>query len=307
MPANLPPEFHKISQDIKKAKTPAEKISLLEKLLAITPKHKGTEKVQAEIKSKIAKLKRKKPKTAKSEISYSIPKQGAGQVVLVGRANSGKSSLLNVLTNTKTKIGSYPFTTQELKPAMMPYQNILIQLIDTPPLTEDSPSLLKNILDNSDALIAVFDLSKNPVKDIKRIKRILKDWNLFHKKVIFVGNKIDLKKSKKNLKKIKSEIKQKIYPVSCSKKSNIKKIKEKIFKTLEIIRVYTKSSNNPPDFEHPFIIKKNSKLIELARKIHHDFKSSFKYAKLFTSSSEHPKIIGKDYILKDKDIVEIHI
>ncbi len=308
MPANLPPQFHEISQKVKEAEKVEEKISLLEELLAITPKHKGTEKVQAEIKAKIAKLKKKKPKKSKSEISYFIPKEGAAQIVLVGPANSGKSSLLNVLTEAETKTGAYPFTTQTLKPAMMPYQNILIQLIDTPPLTKDSPGWMKNILKSSDAIIAVFDLSKEGViEDIKEIKKIFKDWRLNSKKTIFVANKIDLGKPEKKIEKIESELKDKIYLLSCEKKINIEKFKRMVFRTLEIIRVYTKSSNKSVDFEHPFIMKKNSKLVELARKIHHDFKSSFKYAKLFTPGSKHPKIIGKDYILQDEDIVEIRI
>ena len=160
MPANLPPHFHTLSAKLKETKDPEEKISILEELLAIVPKHKGTEKIQKDLKRKIAKLKKQKPKKTKGRtLSYSIPKEGAGQVVIIGPTNSGKSSLLNNLTNAKAKIASYPFTTKIPRPAMMPYENILIQLIDTPPLSKEfSPPWLKEILKQADLLIVVFDL-----------------------------------------------------------------------------------------------------------------------------------------------------
>lgn len=306
MPTNLPPQFHSMSAKLKEAKTPEEKISVLEKLLAITPKHKGTEKLQRDIKTKIAKLKERKPKKAKREALYAMPREGARQLIIIGPANSGKSSLLNTLTNARAKVASYPFTTQAPKPAMMPYEDILIQLVDTPPLTKNSPAWLKGILAESDGLLAVFDLSKDrAVQDIKNLKEILNSWKMANKKILFLGNKIDLEKSAINLKKIGSR--EKLKPVSCLKKLGIEELKKEIFDLLEIIRVYTKSPDkSSPDFEHPFVIEKNSPLIALADQIHQDFTSAFKYAKLFKLNSKKPRIVGKDYLFQDKDIVEIH-
>lgn len=307
MPANLPPQFHTISAKLKGAKTVEEKISILEELLAITPKHKGTDKLQGNIKAKIAKLKERKPKKTKRETLYSIQREGARQTVIMGPANSGKSTLLNALTNAKVKVASYPFTTQIPQPAMMPYEDILIQLVDTPPLTEKSPPWLRGILKESDGLLAIFDLSKDSVyQDIKNLKEILNNWRITNKKILFLGNKIDLEKSTINLKKI--EVRHKIKAISCLKKIGIEKLKKEIFDLLEIIRVYPKSpKKSSPDFGHPFILKKNSKLIELANQIHQDFVFSFKYARLFKGSSKIPQIVGKDYLLQDGDIIEIHI
>lgn len=306
MPANLPPQFFNISAKLKEAKTAEEKISILEELLAIVPKHKGSEKVQADLKTKIAKLKKQKPKKAKKEALYSVAKEGAGQIAIIGPANSGKSSLLNILTNAKAKTASYPFTTQIPQPAMMPYEDILIQLVDTPPLTGDSPGWLKEIIRGSDGFLAVFDFSKKePAEDVKNLKEILSNWQISDKKSVFLANKTDLKESKENLKafKLKSQIK----PVSCLKGIGIEELKRDIFNLLEVIRVYTKSPGSPPDFEHPFVIKKKSQLIKLANQIHQDFTFSFKYAKLFKKNSKKPRIVGKDYLLKDGDIIEIHI
>ena len=306
MPTNLPPQFHTISEKLKEAKTLEEKISILETLLVITPKHKGTERLQRDIKTKIAKLKRKKPKKAKREALYSVQKEGARQLVIIGPANSGKSTLLNTLTNAKAKIASFPFTTQIPQPAMMPYEDILIQLVDTPPLTEKSPPWLKGILKASDGFLAIFDLSEDNIcEDIKNFKEILSNWRMTNKKILFLGNKIDLEKSTINLKKIGAQYK--IKDISCLKKIGIEELKKEIFDLLEIIRVYTKSPNkSSPDFEHPFVLKKNSRLITLANQIHQDFTSAFKYAKLFRLNSKKPRIVGKDYIFQDRDIIEIH-
>ena len=318
MPANLPPQFHTLSLKLKTAANNDEKISILEEMLAICPKHKGTEKLQKDIKIKIAKLKKQVPKKTKGEALYSIQKEGAGQVVIVGPPNSGKSSLLNALTNARAEVASYPFTTKIPQPAMMPYENILIQLIDTPPLTkESSPSWLKAILKEADALLAVFDLSKeNIAKDVKDFKEILDNWKLGDKKIIFLGNKIDLEAGRENLKKLETQYE--IKPISCSQKIGLEKLKKEIFDLLEIVRVYTKSRNRPePDFSLPFIMKRGEKLITLASQIHHDLLPSFKYAKLFTpfrdnsltgfkKNTKNPQIVGKDYILQDGDIVEIY-
>jgi len=306
MAANLPPQFFTLQAKLKETKGPEEKISILEEMLAICPKHKGTEKVQKELKTKIAKLKKQKPKKIKREALYYVKKEGAGQVAIVGPANSGKSSLLSALTNAKAKIAPYPFTTKIPQPAMMRYQNILIQLVDTPPLSKEfGPYWLREILKTADGLLAVFDLSKeNLIEEIKDFKETLKNWKLDDKKIIFVGNKIGFERPPRNLKKLESFYK--IKPISCQKGFGLEELKKEVFDLLEIIRVYTKSRNKPPDFNQPFIIKKGGRLIELASQIHQDLAVSFKYAKLFKGNSKKPLIIGKEYILQDGDVIEIH-
>ena len=328
MPANLPPQFHTLWLKLKETKDIEEKTSILEEMWAIRPKHKGTEKLRKDIKGRIAKLKRETPKRQKRETLYSVKKEGAGQVVISGPANSGKSSLLNALSNANVKVAPYPFTTEIPEPGMMPYEDILIQLVDTPPLSKEfSPPWLKEILKTADILLAVFDLSKEDVaKDIEDFKEILDNWKLSEKKIIFLGNKSDLQPPTTFEKNAFSQItptesgggQNKIKPISCQKKIGLEELKKEIFDSLEIIRVYTKSRNQGlPDFEHPFIMRKNSRLIDLGSQIHQNLTFSFKYAKLFTplrdksltgfkKNSKNPKIVGKDYILRDGDVIEIY-
>ncbi len=306
MPANLPPQYFTLSAKLKEAKTLEEKISILEKMLAICPKHKGTEKVQRDLKTRIAKLKRQiqPKKKGKKELIYIVKKEGAGQVAISGPPNSGKSTLLNSLTNANIKTAAYPFTTTLPQPAMMPYEDILIQLIDTPPLTKNfCPGWLKEILKNADTILAVFDSSKKDLKkEIEEFKEILENLKIENKKTIFIGNKIDLI-TKEKIDEILPLLDKKI---SVLKKIGLEDLKRKIFETLEIVRIYSKKPNRKSDLENPFILRKGAKLIDLITEIHHDLAFKFKYARLFKRNTKTIKIIGKDYVLEDGDIVEIH-
>ena len=304
MSANLPPQFFTLSEKSKEAKTAKEKLSFLEEMLAICPKHKGTEKVQKDLKTKIAKLKREaesKKKTKKEQI-YTIKREGAGQIVISGPPNPGKTSLINALTQANFKVANYPFATTLPQPAMMPYEDISIQLIDTPPLTKDfSPGWLKNILINSDGILAVFDISKEDFEnEIEEFKKILENLGLKNKKILFLCNKIDLINQKPSVQK------EKLIFISALKKIGLGDLKRKIFEILEIVRVYSKKPGKEPDLSHPFIFKNDSRLIDLISEIHQDLAQKFKYARLFERNSKTATIIGKDYLLKDGDIVEVH-
>ena len=302
MPANLPPQYHATLAKLKKTKDIQEKISILEELFSIIPKHKGTERVREEIKRKIAKLKRERPKKAKREALYTIQKEGGGQAIIIGHPNSGKSSLLNALTNAKAKVASYPFTTQKPQPAMMVYEDIQIQLVDTPPLDRDSPGWLKNILASGDALLTLLDASKNKIiKEQEEVRNLLDNWKI-KKKNLFVANKTDLLPEEK----VRKLEELKIFPLSLKEKRGLEELKREIFKILDIVRVYTKEPEEAPDLSHPFVFKKGSTLLDLAQEIHKELSSSLKYARLFQKGEKVIKIVGKDYILKEGDILEIH-
>ncbi len=161
MVANLPPQFHEKEAELKKARTPEEKIAILEELLTIMPKHKSSEKLQAEIKTKISRLRKemeRQPATARRQTVPSVPREGAAQVIICGPPNSGKSTLLAALTRAEPVIADYPFTTKLPMPGMLLYRQVSIQLVDTPPLaTEFSENWLGEILRRGDLLVFLFD------------------------------------------------------------------------------------------------------------------------------------------------------
>jgi len=180
----------------------------------------------------------------------------------------------------------------------MPYEDILIQLVDTPPITKDfSPGWLKELIKTANGVLLVFDITE-PVDSylIEEIKRL-------NKKIILVGNKIDLIENIPNLAFLQES---KIREVSCVKKIGLETLKQEIFNLAEIVRVYTKSPNRETDFAHPFTLAKDSKLLDLAQEIHYDLAEKFKYARLFRKDLRKPIIVGKEYVLQDKDVIEIH-
>jgi len=140
VPANLTPQYHAAEEAFRRARTAEEKIAALQEMLAVIPKHKGTEKLQADIKRRIARLREEGKKKSKTRgyNPFNVEKQGAGQIVLAGYPNTGKSALVGVLTRAKVKVADYPFATSLPVAGMMPYEDTYVQLVDTPPIAPDN-------------------------------------------------------------------------------------------------------------------------------------------------------------------------
>ncbi|HOJ30566.1 MAG TPA: 50S ribosome-binding GTPase [bacterium] len=320
MVANLPPHYHTKEAELKNAKTPEEKIAILLEMMAIMPKHKGTEKLQKELKSKIAKL--RKEASEKKVISRGSPvptieREGAGQVIIAGPPNTGKSSLLAAITKAKPEIADYPFTTKIPQPGMLQYQDIQIQVIDSPALSSGiSENWLGDMMRKSDVILLLLDLSDDDILEkMDETMQVLEQFNIktpgtweFTKKILWAGNKIDIP-SWKDIKNVLSElypIGDHIIPVSVLQKINLDLLAEQIFIKLDIIRVYTKIPGKPPEMKDPYTIAANSTLEDLAKSIHKDLVKTFKYARLWKQGTGNPVIAGRDYVLEDRDLVEIH-
>lgn len=329
MPANLPPQYFDKEKELKNAKTPQEKMAILEDLLAIVPKHKGTEKLQALLKTKLAKLRdqsQKKPSVARHANLYQIEKAGAGQLVLIGSPNSGKSSLIKALTNANPEIGDYPFTTHSPSPAMMPFENIQIQLIDLPPITPDFMEFWQaELIKGSDGVLVVLDLSApDPAEDYltllakleeKRIeiaspKRFIPpEKQQFIKKALIVANKFDHPSAQKNLDVAKDFIDSElpVIALSAQMKENLEELKKQVFQLLDIIRVYSKSPGKEVDRNEPFIFKKGSSLMDMAKAVHKDFAQRLKFARIWNENKYEGQKVNRNYVLEDEDIIELHI
>ena len=319
MPANLTPQYLEAEKRYRQAKTDEEKLSCLQEMLALIPKHKGTEKLQAEIKTKISKLKRSfgKKSGLKRTIWYHIDKQGAGQVVIFGAPNAGKSALVKVLTNAPTEVADYPFTTQIPVAGMLQFEDIQIQLIDTPPITKDSEPWLFHIIRSGDLGVWVIDLAeKNLKQSTEQTLNLLLSARISprpttemqYKKTIVVGNKYDEAAGLSALGELKELLPDfNIIPVSVKRFINLEQLKNAIFQNLDIIRVYTKKPGEPPDMKEPVILKAGSRVLDAAYHLHKDFAKTLNYARLWDSNHYKGQRVERNHILKDKDIIEFHI
>jgi len=324
MPANLPPQYFEAEKNYRAAKTPEEKIAALEEMLAIMPHHKGTDHLRAELRAKIAKLTQLAgKKSSVQRTSMMIEKEGAAQVAVVGLTGSGKSQLVGAVTNASPAVADYPFATQTATPGMMPFENVQIQLIDTPPLASPTmPWWLPHMLRRTDALLIVTDLAGDPLAQMEAvIEELLKmriDIGvgkaegvviLSQKKAIVVGNKLDLPGARENFAALPAKYGEKLpmVAISAKEKINLEEMKGKIYQTLGIIRVYTKAPGQKPDFNEPIVLPRGSRLVEAAGVVHKDFLARLKYARLWGSGKHDGIMVKRDHLLQDGDVIELHI
>ncbi len=319
MPANLTPQYYAAEEAYKKARTPEEKVEALQNMLAVIPKHKGTEKLQGEIKKKLAALRKegKKKKSGKSSYNpFYVERQGAGQVVLVGFPNTGKSSLVGALTRAKVKVADYPFSTSLPQAGMMPFENVYVQLVDTPPITEDMvpPGLLGTIRE-ADALLILIDAGADEcLEQLDFTLKFLKEKNVISDDLednsfpcLIAANKTDMDSSQDNL-----EIIREMYPGLTLYKISVVKgdlefLRELIYKAVDVIRIYSKTPGKKPDMEKPFTLKKGGTILDFAEAIHRDFPDKLKNAFVWGSTKFDGQAVAKDYELAEGDIVELDV
>lgn len=314
MPANLPPQYFEAEKKFRLAKNAADKITAVEEMLAIMPKHKGTDHLRADLRRKIARLTQiSEKKAATQRASMLIDKEGAAQVVVIGLPNAGKSQLVATVTNASPTVAEYPFTTHVATPGMMEFENIQIQLIDTPPLGEQSVVWwLPHMIRRADALLLVVDLSNAPLAQVEAILTELEGRKIEigdRVKALIVGNKLDLPSASENYLTLDNKYQGQLPVIAVSAREGIglEELKRKIYQVLDIIRVYTKVPSQKPDFTDPIILGRGSTLEDAAASVHKDFAAKLKYARIW-GSGKHDGIMAKrDHILQDGDIIELHL
>lgn len=327
MPTNLPPEYYDIEERYRAASTPQEKITSLEAMLSVIPKHKGTEKLVGDLRRRLSKLKtasEAKKSASRHESAYHIDREGAGQAVLVGCANVGKSALINALTNASPEVADYPFTTWTPTPGMMPIGDIHVQIIDTPPLNgEFIESELLNLMRRVDLIVVVLDLQSFPMEQLDETLEILKghkiipcqwrdtylhaDRSYSLKPFILLANKCDDSKMEGDFEVLCELIDEEwlAVPVSAQTGHNLEGFKQIVFDQLEIIRGYSKPPGKDPDMSAPFVLKKGSTVEELAGKVHKDFVKNLKSARIWGSGAFDGHMVARDHVLQDGDVVEL--
>ncbi len=328
MPANLPPMYFDAEKRFREAKTPESKIEALEEMLTIMPKHKGTDKLRADLRRRIAKLKeqaQQKKGGARRDDAFMIEKEGAAQVAVIGAPNTGKSALVAALTNASPEVAEFPHTTWKPTPGMAPYENIQFQLVDTPPITRDYlDPWMADLMRRADMLLIILDLQDDPLQQLEETLAVLKELRIFpegspvpgdlkktpfFKKTLVVVNKVDSENHMEDYQAFLELAGLNLPSIGISLRagSNLKGLLRLLYELSGVIRVYTKVPGKEPNKAAPFVLPKMTTLGELAGRIHKDFVSKLKFAKIWGRAVFDGQMVQKDYFLQDGDVVEIHM
>jgi ribosome-interacting GTPase 1 len=312
MPANLTPAYFKAEQWYKTATTAQEKILALEQMLAVMPKHKGTDKLKADLRHKISVLKEgeeKRHKAGGAADIFHVPRMGAGQVVLLGLPNSGKSSIVGLLTNAKVHIADFPFAISAPVPGMMNFEGVHIQIVDMPPITKEivMPGQVGTYR-NCDLIVTVIDLSADAEEQTRVCLEFLEVRHLLPgKKTICIGTKCDIAKEGA-IEKVKALCGSRFETVAVSVESGegMGELPKLLFKALGIIRIYAKPPGKKPDMGEPFTMPVGSTVHDLAVTIHRELAEKLKTARIWGTGVYEGQHVQRNHVLQDKDIVELH-
>lgn len=329
MPTNLPPEYYEVERRYRAAESPAEKAALLEEMISTIPKHKGTDKLRADYRRRLSKLKdaaaQARKKSGKVLSPYRIDKEGAGQVVIIGPTNVGKSTLVATLTNATPEVSDAPFTTWQPTPGMMPVDGVQIQLIDTPPLNEDyvEPDMM-DLLRRCDLILLVVDLQGGPIRQLEDAVGLLASQRIvprccadryaggqraFVKPLLVLVNKHDDEHTDEDFQIFLELLEDDwpLVPVSTRTGRNLEYMKQVVFEQLEIIRIYSKAPGQEPDYGAPFVLEKGGTVGDFAGKIHQDFSQNLKTARVWGHGVHDGQMVARDHVLHDGDVVELRI
>lgn len=272
---NAGAEYFAAEAEYQHAKTPEEKLKALQKMLMMAPDHKSSEKIRQSIKQRISKARKEiiseKVRKAAQRKDWSIKKEGCGQVIVLGFANSGKTYLVNELTGSKYSSTTVPFETKKPQPGMMDVGGAQVQLVDMPSIKNEIDGFVMGMVRTADAVVLMVD----PTWDEKFQRSVLDT----------------------------AENNTKLYV----KKGKVDGVKEKIFAMIEVIRVFTKEAGKDAEYSKPLTLAKGNTVLNAALKLHKDFYKNFKYARVWGSAKFPGQRVSGGFILADGDVVEIHI
>lgn len=323
MPANLTPRYLEAERRFKEARSTEEKIEALTEMLAVIPKHKGTDKLRGMLRRRMARLHddaQKKGAGKKAYDPYLIRKEGAGQIALFGLPNSGKSSLMCGLTRASSPIEDYPFSTRKPIPGMMTYEDISIQLVDMPPLMDEaSESWRPRVLRRADSIAFILDAAEDAATQMEILAEGLWEIGLSWKSredaaegarpvLGFIClNKSDLLDNADNALECLSGWQVPLVATSSVTGDGLDAFRKAAFLSLGIIRIYTKAPHKKVRFTDPLILPAGATLEEAARALHKDFASGLRYARIWGDDFFDGQMAGKDQLLHDKNVLELHI
>jgi uncharacterized protein len=331
MAVNLTPQYLEAEAAYKRAKTAEERLECLKKMWSLVPKHKASEKLQAELKTKLSdareEVEREKKSPKKAGVSYKIPRQGAGQVILLGGPNVGKSRLLTRLTRATPEVAPYPFATHEPHAGMMEWEDVRVQLIDTPPITADYlEGYLSSMVRTADASALLLDLgdddgpfaAQTVIERLTAVKTALTgtapaaeitDPAIHYSKTLLLANKCDAPGAADRLEIVREMFGQRfpMHVLDAESGQGLEEVRTAIYRFLNVIRVYSKRPGKPADKESPFTCPAGSTVAQMAELVHRDFADKLKSARIWGTGVFDGQTVTRDHVLHDKDIVELHV
>ena len=333
MAANLTPQYLKAQEAYRRATKKEEELKWLEVMLVELPKHKASEKMHMDLKTKISITKKEKEQEATRKTAaaakqpgVSIPRQGAGTCVLLGGPNAGKSRLLAALTRATPEVAPYPFTTRSPLPGMMAWEDCYVQLIDTPPITDDIfEPYMQGLIRGADVVLLLVDLDSDDgwdqahtvVRRLNETKTRLaresaldeEDVGLSFTQTLLVPNKIDTPDAEARLEMFR-ELQPLDFPehiISAETGAGLEALRTAIFQSLDVVRVYSKNPKaKEADFERPFTVKRGRTVLDVAELIHKDMAATFKFARMWGHGVHDGTPVKGDHVVHDRDIAEIH-
>ena len=327
MSANLTPEYEKAERRYREAGTDEERLDALREMLSAIPKHKGTEKMQADIKRRISQMRKDQAKKGRSGAKgydpFHIPKSGAGQVVLIGTPNVGKSMLVAATTNASVKVADYPYTTALPAPGMCEYEDVKIELVDTPPVTGGHiPGGLVSTIRSADVLCIVLDAATDPLEQAETVLGLLEERSLVLKTAprnqldpndshvrpaIIAANKADIAPPENitTLRELYADGLE-ILAISAATGQGLRELIQRLWELLAVVRVYTKLPGKGADREKPFTLTVGATVEDLARAVHRELPEKMKFARIWGGDRFEGQQVHRTEVLRDQDIVEIH-
>ncbi len=313
VPANLTPDYLSAEQSYKQAQTHQERIAALEEMIATLPKHKGTEKLHADLKRRLSRERKESQKkgVAHSAPAWIVKREGAGQVVLVGPPNAGKSRLVRALTHAQPEVADYPFTTRMPVPGMMFFENVPIQLVDLPPVSEEfTEPWLPQVIRPANMAVLVIDPGDEGVLDeIEWITAKLESWRVRAPRFLLV-NKLDRPGGPENFAAVRDLYGGRFtyLGVSAETGAGLDEFRRTTFDALDVVRFYSKPPAHKPDLDVPYILRRGETVQDAALHVHRDFADHLKYARLFRKSHDHDgRMVERTHVVEDEDILEFHV
>lgn len=333
MAVNQSPMYQKAEERYRSASSPADRVAALEEMLRLVPKHKASEKLQAALKQKLKNAREEMQKGSQAKSGgghhdlFQVPKQGAGQVLLLGEANTGKSSIVGALTSAKVEIADFPFSTHAATPGMAHHEDVPIQLVDMPPLMDGhaQPGMI-GAYRSADCILMVIDLSaidlidqfQRPLAWLEehRIRAVSSAELVFDedeeaalpKRLLIAANKSDTPNATDNLEGLKELVGREltILPIAAKTGEGLAEMLAKVFELLNVVRIYAKKPGKQADKEAPFILPVGATVHDMAFLVHRELAEKLKGARIWGGTVHDGQQVHGTHVLTDKNVVELH-